>query len=43
MLHWAGLGVAMDNAPAEVKAVANLTIGSNDEDGVAHFVQEVFL
>ena len=43
MLRWAGLGVAMDNAPAEVKAVADLIIGSNDEDGVAYFVQETFL
>ena len=43
MLEWASLGVAMDNAPAKVKAIADLTIGGNDEDGVAYFVQEVFL
>ena len=43
MLEWADLGVAMNNAPDKLKAVADLIIGSNDEDGVAHFVQEIFL
>ena len=43
MLDFAGLGVAMGNSPAHVKAKANLVIGSNDEDGVAEFVQELFL
>lgn len=43
MLRWASLGVAMENAPAKVKAIADLTIGSNNEDGVAQFVREMFL
>jgi HAD superfamily hydrolase (TIGR01484 family) len=43
MLDFAGLGVAMGNSPEQVKAKANLVIGSNDEDGVADFVQEMFL
>jgi Cof subfamily protein (haloacid dehalogenase superfamily) len=35
MLAWAGLGVAMANAHAEVLAVADEVTASNDEDGVA--------
>jgi Cof subfamily protein (haloacid dehalogenase superfamily) len=35
MLAFAGLGVAMGNAEAEVKAVAGLVAPSNDEDGIA--------
>ncbi len=43
MIHLAGLGVAMANAQAEVKAAANqITPLTNDEDGVAHFVAELF-
>lgn len=38
MLRFAGLGVAMRNAPPQVQAVADRVIGSNDEDGVADFV-----
>jgi HAD superfamily hydrolase (TIGR01484 family) len=34
MLHWAARGVAMGNAPDEVKAVANEVAGSVDEDGL---------
>ena len=43
MLRFAGLGVAMGNAPAQVKSEANVVIGSNDQDGVAEFVQKMFL
>ncbi|NLY88474.1 MAG: HAD family phosphatase [Firmicutes bacterium] len=35
MLAWAGVGVAMDGAPPEVRAVADWTAPSNREDGVA--------
>jgi Cof subfamily protein (haloacid dehalogenase superfamily) len=35
MLVWAGLGVAMGNAHAEVLAVADEVTATNDEDGVA--------
>lgn len=35
-----GLGVAVANAIAEVKAVADLIVGSNDEDGVANFLMK---
>jgi len=43
MLTYAGLGVAMGNAPPEVQAAADLVIGSNDDDGVAQFVREWLL
>lgn len=39
MIKWAGLGVAMGNAPAEVKRVADFVTASNDEDGVAQALQ----
>lgn len=35
MLTYAGTGVAMANASAEVKAIADLVTGSNEEDGIA--------
>lgn len=35
MIQFAGMGVAMDNAPLEVKAVAQRVTLSNNEDGVA--------
>ncbi|MEK0314509.1 Cof-type HAD-IIB family hydrolase [Cohnella sp. 56] len=35
MLQYAGCGVAMDNSPPEVKAVADAVTASNNEDGVA--------
>lgn len=34
MLTFAGMGVAMDNSPVEVKAAANAITSSNNEDGV---------
>ncbi|WP_019243561.1 MULTISPECIES: Cof-type HAD-IIB family hydrolase [Bacillus] len=34
MLSYAGLGIAMGNAPEEVKVVANETTASNDEGGL---------
>ena len=36
LIRWAGIGVAMGNAVPELKAVADWTTRSNDDDGVAH-------
>jgi Cof subfamily protein (haloacid dehalogenase superfamily) len=41
MLAGAGLGVAMGNARPEAKAVADLVIGPNAEDGLAAFLEEL--
>ena len=35
MLAFAGVGVAMGNASAEVKALADLITDSNEDDGIA--------
>ncbi|HEY85526.1 MAG TPA: HAD family hydrolase [Chloroflexi bacterium] len=40
ILQLAGLGVAMANASERVKAVANLVIKSNSEDGLARFLKD---
>jgi Cof subfamily protein (haloacid dehalogenase superfamily) len=42
MLQWAGLGIAVGNAKAQVKEVADLVVASNAEDGVADALQCVF-
>lgn len=39
----AGLAVAMGNAPANVRAAAHMTIGSNDDAGVAIFLDELMM
>jgi Cof subfamily protein (haloacid dehalogenase superfamily) len=41
MLQWAGLGVAMGNAHAAVKAAADEVTATNDEDGVALVVERL--
>ncbi len=41
MLSWAGHGVAMGNAHDDVKAVADEVIGTNADDAVAAFVDEL--
>jgi hydroxymethylpyrimidine pyrophosphatase-like HAD family hydrolase len=41
MIKSAGLGVAMGNARAEVKAAAGRVIGSNADDGLAVFLEEI--
>jgi 5-amino-6-(5-phospho-D-ribitylamino)uracil phosphatase len=41
MIRNAGLGVAMGNARPEVLAAAKLTIGRNDEEGLAKFLEEL--
>ncbi|HBT50217.1 MAG: putative hydrolases of the HAD superfamily [Caldanaerobacter subterraneus] len=43
MIEYAGLGVAMGNAPDIVKIKASYTTLSNDEDGVAHVIDKFFL
>jgi hypothetical protein len=39
MIKWAGFGVAMGNAEASIKAVADHITGTNEEDGVAQLIQ----
>lgn len=43
MIEYAGLGVAMENAQAVVKEVADYVTASNDEDGVAKVIYEFIL
>ncbi|TVY04146.1 Cof-type HAD-IIB family hydrolase [Cohnella terricola] len=43
MLAFAGWGIAMDNSPAEVKAIANEVTASNNEDGVAQAIERLVL
>ena len=40
MLELCGKGIAMGNAIAEVKKKADLVIGSNDEDGIAAYLEK---
>ena len=40
-LKMCGTGVAMGNALPEVKAAADVTIGSNDEDGIAEYLDNL--
>jgi hydroxymethylpyrimidine pyrophosphatase-like HAD family hydrolase len=41
MLEWAGVGLAMANATDDAKKAADRTIGSNDEDGLAHAINDL--
>ena len=43
MLELCGLGVAMGNAIDEVKNKADIVISSNDEEGIADFIEENIL
>ena len=43
MIRWAGLGVAMENAPPELKDQAKGIAPSNDQDGVAVILEGLFL
>ena len=43
MLQFAGLGVAVANAPEDVKKSADLVARANTEDGVAAFIDEFIL
>lgn len=42
MLQWAGLGVAVGNAKPEVREVAKKIVPSNEENGVAVGLEEIF-
>nr|WP_179756493.1 HAD family hydrolase [Kineococcus aurantiacus] len=41
MLRWAGRGVAMGNAPAEVRAAADAVTGHVEEDGLAQVLEDL--
>ena len=41
MLHAAGIGVAMGNASEEVKAACEAVTLSNDQDGVAAYLEQL--
>ena len=43
MLKLCGIGVAMGNAIDKVKEKADFVIGSNDEDGIAEFIEQGIL
>lgn len=43
MFRYAGLSVAMANAPQEVKDIATFVTLSNDEEGIAHAIQSIKL
>lgn len=42
MIEYAGMGVAMANAPEEIKKKADYITLSNDDDGVAYFLDKFF-
>ena len=41
MLKNAGLGVAMGNARPEIQAAAKLVIGTNENEGLAQFLEDL--
>lgn len=43
MLKIAGTGVAMGNSIPELKACADIVIGSNDEDGIAYYIDSLLI
>ncbi|MDQ7820244.1 MAG: Cof-type HAD-IIB family hydrolase [Armatimonadota bacterium] len=43
MIQVAGLGVAMGNAPADLKAAADVVTASNDEEGLAEVIERCVL
>ena len=43
MIEYAGLGVAMGNAPDAVRRAADLVAPDNDADGVAHVIDTCLL
>ncbi len=43
MLRWAGVGVAMGNAPAEVVAAADYVTDHHDADGAAKAINEIII
>ena len=43
MLKMTGKGIAMGNALDEVKEIADIVIGSNDDDGIAEYIEKNIL
>ncbi len=43
MLQYAGLGVAMGNAPEAIRTQVDFVTHSNDQDGVAHLIEKFIL
>lgn len=43
MIEYAGLGVAMENAPDEIRAKADFVTLSNDNDGIAYLLEKFVL
>lgn len=43
MIKYAGLGVAMGNAPGDLKRMADYVTRSHDDDGVAHVIEKFVL
>lgn len=43
MIEYAGLGVAMENSPEEIKAIADYVTDSNENDGVAKVIEKFIL
>jgi hypothetical protein len=43
MIEFAGLGVAMGNAPDAIKEIANHVTDTNNNDGVAQVVEDFIL
>lgn len=43
MIKYAGLGVAMGNAPAEVREMADLVADTNDQEGLAKVIERLVL
>lgn len=43
MLEFAGTGVAVANAPDQVKQMADIVTDSNEENGVANFLERYLL
>lgn len=43
MLKISGIGVAMGNALKEVKEIADVVIGNNDDDGIADYIDDIIL
>jgi hydroxymethylpyrimidine pyrophosphatase-like HAD family hydrolase len=42
MIRFAGMGVAMGNAPDEIKQVADYVTDTNNEDGVRKALEKLF-
>jgi hypothetical protein len=43
MIQWAGMGVAMGNAPASVRAVSDYVADSVEVDGLAKVIERFIL